>query len=194
MIIAIERKRKETFREHLQNQPGIAQMKRRLGQHGLARKKRLGNLFGNAHCPRVMTVARVGQRNQITGIRDTVHFFENPLRVERSRGPLWMTPANRTNFLEVRSPSRACSKCERMNCPCDTPMRAAVSSIQAASFFVGRKVIVLPIWQKCKHRASNCQSIRTEIRSDRVDSSRRSKTETEAKRRRINTQSPTPNF
>src|SRR5437667_1390645 len=155
MINAIERKRKETFREHLQSQPSIAQMKRRLGQHGLARKKRLGNLFGNAHCPRVMTVAQVGQRNQITGIRDTVHFFENPLRVERSRGPLRMTPANRTNFLEVRSPSRACSKCERMNCPCETPICAAACSIHPASFFVGRKVIVLPIWQKCKHRASN---------------------------------------
>src|SRR6516164_6111074 len=65
MIVAIERKRKETFREHLQNQTSIVQMKRRLGQHGLARKKRLGNLFGNAQCPRVMTVAQVGQRNQI---------------------------------------------------------------------------------------------------------------------------------
>src|SRR3989454_7710330 len=144
MIIAIERKRKETFREHLQNQPSIAQMKRRLGQHGLARKKRLGNLFGNAYCPRVMTAVRVGQRNQITGIRDTVHFFENPLRVERSRGPLRMTPANRTNFLEVRSPSRACSKCERMNCPCETPICAAACSIQPASFFVGRKVLSDP--------------------------------------------------
>src|SRR6059058_4838905 len=107
MIIAIERKRKETFREHLQNQPSIAQMKRRLGQHGLARKKRLGNLFGNAHCPRVMTVAQVGQRNQITGIRDTVHFFENPLRVERSRGPLRMTPANRTNSTAAILPTGA---------------------------------------------------------------------------------------
>src|SRR5438876_6764039 len=115
MLIAIERKRKETFREHLQNQPSIAQTKRRLGQHGLARKKRLSNLFGNADCPRVMTVARIGQRNQITSIRNTVHFFGNPLRVERSRGPLRMTPANRTNFLEVRSPARACSRCERMN-------------------------------------------------------------------------------
>src|SRR5437879_12696983 len=60
-------------------------MKHRLGQHGLARKKRLGNLFGNAHCPPVMTGARVGQRNQIIGIRDTVHFFENPLRVDSSK-------------------------------------------------------------------------------------------------------------
>src|SRR5882672_11638044 len=155
MIIAIKRKRKETFREHLQNKPSIAQMKRRLGQHWLARKKRLGNLFGNPHRPGVMTVARVGQRNQITGIRDTVHFLENPLRVERSRGPLRMTPANRTNFLEVLSPPRACSKCERMNCPCETPICAAACSIQSASCFVGRKVLVLPIWQKCKHGASN---------------------------------------
>src|SRR5258708_2262866 len=110
-----------------------------------------------------MTVDRVSQRNQITGIRDTVHFLENPLRVERSRGRLRMTPANRTNFLEVRSPARACSKCERMNWPWDTPICAAACSIQSASFFVGRKVIVCTIWQKCKHRASNGQLTGTEI-------------------------------
>src|SRR5262249_19528422 len=71
-----------------------------------------------------------------------------------------MMPAIHMNFFEERSAVRARSSCSRINCPCDTPIRAAVCSIHNASFFVGRKVIVLPIWQKCKHDTSNGQWIR----------------------------------
>jgi hypothetical protein len=76
VIVAIERKRKETFRDHFQNQASIAQMKRRLGQHGSHVRSSSGICSETAHRPGVMTVAWVGQCNQITGIRDTVHFFD----------------------------------------------------------------------------------------------------------------------
>src|SRR6266478_2382828 len=87
-------------------------------------------------------VAASGESNKEAGIGDAFHLVEKPFRSERSRGPPRIRPASRMNFRDLRSPARACSKCERMNCPCETPICAAACSIQPASFFVGRKVIV----------------------------------------------------
>lgn len=47
VIIAIEGKPDQSFLDHFEDDPGIAEMKRRFGQHRLAGKKRLGDLRGN---------------------------------------------------------------------------------------------------------------------------------------------------
>src|SRR5216110_2828309 len=142
MIVTIKSERNEFFGHHLQNQFDVAKVKRSFSQDRLAREERFGYLFGNAHCPCVMRVTRIDQCHQEAGVRDSSHFFENPLRVDKLRGPPRMTPANRMNLRAPLSPCRARSRWSRINFPWDTPIRAAVCSIQPASFFVGRKVIV----------------------------------------------------
>src|SRR6266478_10085812 len=87
-------------------------------------------------------VAASGESNQEAGIGDTFHLVEKPFRSETSRGPPRIRPASRINFRDLRSPALACSRCERLNWPWDTPICSAARSIHPASFFVGRKVIV----------------------------------------------------
>jgi hypothetical protein len=115
MIIAIERKSNEFLHDHVEHQPRVAQVKGRLCQDCLARKKRLGYLLRYPQSPPVMHILPPGERDQEPGIRDTRHSFENPFRVETSRGPPRTIPASRMNFFTVRSPARACSRCERIN-------------------------------------------------------------------------------
>ncbi len=111
-------------------------------QHRFAGKQRLCDLLGQAHGPVVVDVPAPGKCDQKTHIRDAFHSFENPLRVERSRGPLRILPARRMNFFDELSSDRARSSCCRTSSPCEIPVRAEVSSIHAASLFGSRIVNV----------------------------------------------------
>ena len=142
MIATIEREIDQLFGNHLQYQCRIAQVKGGFGQHRFTGEKWLRHLLSHTKRPPVMHVLASGESYQEAGIGNPGHFLENPLRVETSRGPPRTTPASRMNFFPRRSTALASSKCERMNCPWETPSCPAACSIHPASFFVGRKVIV----------------------------------------------------
>jgi hypothetical protein len=88
----------------------------------------------------MMPVVAVGKGDQKARVRDAFHDREKPFREDRSRGPL-IDPASRMNG-RTEPPDFARSSCSRMIRPCDTPVRAAVSSSQAASSLVRRNDIV----------------------------------------------------
>ena len=69
--------------------------------------------------PLVMGVSSVGESHQKTGIGDSPHFREKPLRAERSAGPS-MAPARRRNGL--LGDFRALSSSIRMMAPRDIPV------------------------------------------------------------------------
>jgi hypothetical protein len=98
MIITIEGEGKKLLSHHFQNKFDIAKLKRSLSQDRLAGEQRLRYLLKDLQCPVVMSVARINESYEEPGVGDASHFLENPLRVERSRGPFRMIPANRMNL------------------------------------------------------------------------------------------------
>ena len=115
-------------------------MKGSLGKDRFASQQRLGDPAGNAHRPVVMFVVSIGKGDQETGVRNTFHERENPLRVERSVEPRTL-PAKR---MKACAPllALAFSNWSRTRLPRATPLLAAVVSSQAASSLSRRTVIV----------------------------------------------------
>jgi hypothetical protein len=69
-----------------------------LSQYGFAGQQWLSDALCDLQRPPVMGVSSVGESHQKTGIGDSLHFREKPLRAERSAGPS-MAPARRRNNL-----------------------------------------------------------------------------------------------
>lgn len=90
-----------------------------LSQYRFAGQQWLSDGLRNLQCPLVMGVSSVGESHQKTGIGDSLHFREKPLRAERSAGPS-MAPARRRNGL--LGDFRALSSSIRMMAPRDIPV------------------------------------------------------------------------
>src|SRR6516162_9824335 len=151
MVIAIKRQRHQAVSNHFEHLSGVAKMESGFRQDCLTGKQRLSYLASHTHGPFVVRVPATREGHEESGIRNTFHDLENPLRLERSRGRPWILPASRMNFVDAESLDRARSRCCRTSCPCGIPVRAEVSSSHVARFFGRRTVSVSPIWQNCTH-------------------------------------------
>src|SRR3984957_4944440 len=69
------------------------QMKRGFGQHSLTSQKGLGNSFRYIYRPFVMLIVQPSESNDETGVCDSLHEGENPLREETPTGPPRIAPA-----------------------------------------------------------------------------------------------------
>src|ERR1700704_3653225 len=95
----------------------------------------------------MMTVQAIQERHHKTGVGDTSHFLENPLRDERSGGPS-IEPAKRMKDL-VPVSRLARSSWSRTRRPTGTPVFRAVLFSQSANSSVRRTVIVSLISHYC---------------------------------------------
>jgi hypothetical protein len=118
-------------------------LKRNLREHRFASQKRIPNRNSAANLagPLMIPVRLIKERNDKTSISDRSHFLENPLRDERSAGPL-IDPQCRMKGLFSFS-RLARSNSSRTNRPTGTPVLCEVLLSQSASSSGSRIVIVL---------------------------------------------------
>src|SRR5258708_11172842 len=131
MLFAIERDLDEAVLNHREDEASVPEVKRALRDHRLAGEERFADMARQLDGPRMMVIIAVCKRDEEAGIGDRLHFFEKPFRRDRSFVPE-MAPARRMKGRLERS-DRALSSCSRTICPCDTPIRSAVSFSPLAS-------------------------------------------------------------
>ncbi len=68
-------------------------MERSFCQDCFASKKRFGNTAGDVHGPSMVLIVRADESNDETGIGDTFHGREKPLREDTFLGPPEIAPA-----------------------------------------------------------------------------------------------------
>ena len=94
--LAIEGERHEPFANHREHERHVAEVECCFRENRFARQQRAGDLLREAHGLVVVAIAAIAKRDEEARISDSLHFFEKPFRVERSRGPD-NAPARRMN-------------------------------------------------------------------------------------------------
>ena len=89
----------------------------------------------------MMSVILTDEGHEEPSVRYAFHGWEYPLRWDKSRGSPRMLPASRMNGFSTLA-DFAFSNWSRTICPCDKPVREAVSSSQEESSLLRRIVIV----------------------------------------------------
>lgn len=87
-----------------------------------------------------MTVSAIAKGNDETGVGNSFHRREKPLREERSEGPLILPACRRKRWFPFSD--LALSNCWRMIRPTGKPVRRETSFSQASSSSVRRMVSV----------------------------------------------------
>src|SRR5688572_12091122 len=98
MLLQVECGDHQAILDHPQHETGVSQVEYRLREHRFTGEKRFGNLYGEFDGPGVMLIVAVGKCDEESGIGDSLHGREKPLRAERSLGPR-TAPARRRNVL-----------------------------------------------------------------------------------------------
>ena len=96
MIVGVERHRDQALVHHGQDQCGIPEVKRALGQDCLAGEEGLGHALRDSEGPRMVPVSGVREGHEEPGVGDALHGRANPFREDRSFGPR-IFPASRMN-------------------------------------------------------------------------------------------------
>ncbi len=133
-----------------------------LCKHCFTGQHRPGKPLCKTHGPLVVLVRPSHHRDKETGIRDSIHFRENPFRDETLAGPPLITPTNSSQGC-CSSPDSEASRDSRTTLPTGKPVRRATRRSCSKSSGGRRTVSVLLI--NC-----NCNTISAEVFVARVRS------------------------
>jgi hypothetical protein len=143
VLAAVKRERDQSLIDHRQGNCGTAQVECSLSENSLASQKRFGDSNRNLSRPLVVFIVGVRKCHQESGVSDTLHEREKPLRAERSLAPCTV-PASLINE-GAFPPFRALSSCSRTMRPLGIPDCFDAWSSHDAKSSVSRIVIVLLI-------------------------------------------------
>ena len=145
MARRVERQSNEAVVDHRQDQRNAGEVKRGLGQHGLARQAWWGDAPCHADGPFVVDIAGIGECYQETSIGEPHHDGENPFLVAIR------VQSDRPGEAQVRP-------CPYIFTPCPLQLIADQPPLRHAHRLCGpfdplREVALQPYCQRVTHRA-----------------------------------------